>query len=330
MKMNRNTIPVTIITGFLGSGKTTLLNNIIGKYSDRKFAVIENEFGDIGIDGGLILDEVQNIFELTNGCICCSLQGDFINTIESLLESSYQFDHLLIETTGIADPDSIVNAFISTEMLQEKFIIDSVICVADAVNIEDFIDEQREVRKQMALADQILLNKADSVRPAYINELIQQIRSINPLAKCDAVSYSNISTISILDNYSFTGASIEKTTNDFPLPGGLMLDKNRLLNAHDITSEAFIIHGDIDLDKFKTWMSGFLFFNGHAIFRVKGILSIYDSNLQSIFQAVKNSYKFEDGKSWGEQERYSKFVFIGKHLDRQMIEKSLAELVIKN
>ena len=330
MELNKNTIPVTIITGFLGSGKTTLLNNIISKYQDRKFAVIENEFGDIGIDGGLIVEDAKNIFELSNGCICCSLQGDFLETINTLLDSSLKFDHLLIETTGIADPDSVVSMFISSEELQKRFIIDSVICVADAVNIEDFIDEQREVRKQIALSDYVLINKADSVHQTYIKDLFELIRKINPVAKCDAVSYSNIDSISILDNFSFAGQSIEKTTTDFPLVSGITLDTQRLLNTHDISSEAFILKGDIALEKFETWMSGFLFFNSHNIFRIKGILSISNSNIQSIFQAVKNSYKLEEGKIWSKEERYSKFVFIGKHLDRQMIENSLAELVITN
>ena len=129
-------IPVTIITGFLGAGKTTLINNLIKKHPDKKFAIIENEFGEIGLDGSFIIGADENIFELSNGCICCSLNTDFYELINKLQTGGYDFNHLLIETTGIADPTSIVNAFLSDYEIIERFTIDSVICLADAVNIE--------------------------------------------------------------------------------------------------------------------------------------------------------------------------------------------------
>jgi G3E family GTPase len=151
--MNQERLPVTIITGFLGAGKTSLLNKLISKYPEKKFAIIENEFGETGIDGGLIAAASESIFELNNGCICCSLGEDFLQTLETLLGSSYDFNHLLIETTGIADPSGIIDAFISGNSIQQKFRIDSVVCVADAVNMEDLMNEQPEIRKQLALAD---------------------------------------------------------------------------------------------------------------------------------------------------------------------------------
>ena len=149
--MDQERIPVTIITGFLGVGKISLLNNLIRKHPEKKFAIIENEFGETGIDGGLIAAASEAIFELNNGCICCTLGDDFIFTLENLLGSSCDFNHLLVETTGIADPSAIVDAFISGSTIQQKFRIDSVVCVADAVNMEDLFDEQPEVRKQIAL-----------------------------------------------------------------------------------------------------------------------------------------------------------------------------------
>jgi G3E family GTPase len=140
----KDRIPVTIITGFWGAGKTTLLNSIISNYKNKKFAIIENEFGDIGIDGGLIVGADENIFELANGCICCSLNDDFYETLYKLLDGAYEFNHLLIETTGIADPDTIIQAFISSEKIQMHFMLDSVVALADAINLEDIIDEQPE------------------------------------------------------------------------------------------------------------------------------------------------------------------------------------------
>ncbi|MBC8004959.1 MAG: GTP-binding protein, partial [Verrucomicrobia bacterium] len=137
--MDRQRIPVTIITGFLGAGKTNLLNKLISKHPEKRFAIIENEFGVTGIDGALIASAPDTIFELNNGCICCSLGEDFLFTLENILGSNYEFDYLLVETTGIADPSSIIDAFVSGESIQTKFCIDSVICVADAVNMEDLL-----------------------------------------------------------------------------------------------------------------------------------------------------------------------------------------------
>ncbi|WP_430813471.1 CobW family GTP-binding protein [Carboxylicivirga sp. RSCT41] len=326
--MIKNKIPVTIITGFLGSGKTTLLNNIVKQFHHKKFAIIENECGDVGIDGDLILGESDAIFELNNGCICCSLQDGFVNTINKLLNSPHQFDHLLIETTGIANPDSVIGTFIATEAIQQKFVIDSVICVADAVNIEDFINDQPEVRKQLALADITLINKADSVQKSYLQDLQQLIAAINPMSRIHKVSYSNISEISILDNYYFTSEAIEQKTADFPFANGLKLDTSQLLGRHDITAEGFLISGDIDMEKFESWMKGFLFFNSHAVFRAKGILSTTESKQKLVFQSIGTSYQLEYGKAWSNEQHFNKFIFIGKYIDREMIESSLMQTLV--
>ncbi|MCT4589011.1 MAG: GTP-binding protein [Carboxylicivirga sp.] len=326
--MKNTKIPVTIITGFLGSGKTTLLNNIIKKYTDKTFAIIENECGDIGIDGELIIGDKESIFELNNGCICCSLQDGFVNTINQLLNSSHQFNHLLIETTGIANPDSVISTFIATEEIQEKFTIDSVICVADAVNIEDFINDQPEVRKQLALADITLINKAESVQASYLEQLHQLIADINPLPRLHNVSFSNINELNILDNFYFTSQAIEQKTIDFPLAQGLRLDTNQLIGQHDITTEGFMLPGNLDLEKFDSWIKGFLFFNSHVIFRVKGVLSILNSDKKLIFQSINTACQLDYGKSWNQEKRFSKLIFIGKYIDREMIENSLKQTLV--
>ena len=164
---NTGKIPVTILTGFLGAGKTTLLNNIITKYSAKKFAVIENEFGEIGIDGGLIVGNIESMYELSNGCICCNLSEGLTNTLNNLLTSKYQFDNLLIETTGIADPSGVIDNFMAYEEIYKKFIVDSVICLADAQTYEESAEEQPEVHRQLAVADIIILNKIEDVTPEY-------------------------------------------------------------------------------------------------------------------------------------------------------------------
>lgn len=259
--MEDGRIPVTIITGFLGAGKTTLLNQLIKGHPEKKFAIIENEFGEIGIDGGLIVGTDENIFELSNGCICCSLNEGFYETVGKLLDSEFEFNHLLIETTGIADPDSIIKAFLLSESIQLHFRIDSVICLADCANMEDLIDEQPEIRKQLVLADVVLLNKAETIQPGYLKELEKLIAGINPMAMFYAVQFATVEGVNLLDLKAFSAKNIEKTTMSFQnlkFVNNPVISQDSLLNKpgqqhhkHDIVSLGFIIPGSFDLDKFR-------------------------------------------------------------------------------
>ena len=315
-------IPVTIITGFLGSGKTTLLNNIIRKHPEKRFAIIENEIGEIGIDGGLIVGAKENIFELSNGCICCSLNGDFNEVIENLLEHSEPFDHLLIETTGIADPNAVVQSFLSSEFIQMEFCIDGVVCVADAVNMKNLINSEAEVRKQLALADTILINKSESVTVNHLQELQSMIETFNPSAQTHWVSQADISDIQLLNTNSFSGKSIEKSTLAFR---NMALLKSN--TAHDIKAIGISIPGSFDYDKFNYWIESYLFFNSKDVFRIKGILSFANKKEKQIFQAVSLSYTIEDGSEWQGEQRFCKLVFIGKNLVRNDLEWALHRLV---
>ena len=334
-----NRIPVTIITGFLGAGKTTLLNQLIKDHPDKKFAIIENEFGEIGIDGGLIVGANENIFELSNGCICCSLNEGFYETIAKLLNSPYPFNHLLVETTGIADPDSIIKAFFSSEAIQLNFRIDSVICLADCSNMEDLMDEQPEVRKQLALSDVVLLNKADTIHSEYVIKLKNIIAHINPMAEIYPVKFAKVEGINLLDLNAFSAKTIEKSTMTFQNLSffkGQVSSQNSLLSKpahhhhkHDISSLGFIIPGSFDMGKFSFWMQNFLFFNRETVFRVKGIVSFDDMPERHIFQAVRDSYMFETGSEWGTETRFSKLVFIGKKLNHDQLEDNLYQLLAK-
>lgn len=335
--MNDIPIPVSIITGFLGAGKTSLLNQIIKKYPAKKFAVIENEFGEIGIDGGLIVGIGENIFELSNGCICCSLNDDFYATLRELLSSKYQFDYLLIETTGIADPDSIIKAFTASESIKKQFRLDSVICLADALHFEAIIDKQPEVRKQLAVADTVLLNKTDAVTSEYSKTLISLLKYLNPMAKVYPVSFANIEQIALLDSYAFSSSELEKQTMNF---GRLTFSKQKMesLNSillkpstkvyqHEIVSESFIIPGSFKPEAFSFWMDNFLFFNRQTIFRVKGIVSLDGLEQKLVFHAVRDQYLNETTSPWSDEPRFSKLVFIGKNIKRDQIEDSLYQLL---
>jgi len=336
--MDQERIPVTIITGFLGAGKTTLLNRLICKHPEKKFAIIENEFGQTGIDGGLITAASEAIFELNNGCICCSLGDDFLQTLENLLGSSYEFNHLLIETTGIADPSGIIDAFISGNTIQQKFRIDSVVCVADAANMEDLINDQAEIRKQLALADLVIINKTDCVHVDYLAELNSVIQSINSMAKIYPTTYSQIEEIEVLDTNSFSGEAIGKSTLYFCTTDSITAKsgqksfihnplKKNPAHQHDISSVGFTFKGSFDVNKFGLWMQNFLYFNQDTVFRVKGIMSFSTAEDQFVFHAVRSSFMFEVGKPWGNEERFSKLVFIGKKLSEKELEANLLQLL---
>lgn len=334
--MQNERIPVTIITGFLGAGKTTLLNNIVRKYDEKKFAIIENEFGEAGIDGGLIVGGGENIFELNNGCICCSLQDDFSSTIEELLESKFEFNHLLVETTGIANPDTIINAFLRTEKIVRHFILDSIICVTDAEQVEDMVDDQPEVLKQLAVADIILINKTDCVNKDYAERLRLMIASFNYSAQIHSVVRSDISEIPILDVYAFSGEAVKKATLSFHHLGGMGIQKQTkpLLQSmiklkHSIESQGFEMDGSFDFQKFNFWIKAYMFINRETILRIKGIISFDDMEEKVVFQAVRNNYLFEIGEPWGEESRFCKLVFIGKKIDAEELEENLHELFVK-
>lgn len=333
-------IPVTIISGFLGAGKTSLLNSLITKHRDKKFAIIENEFGKTGIDGALIKSAPDTIFELNNGCICCTLGEDFLHTLETLLGSTHEFDYLLVETTGIADPSSIIDAFISGSKIQERFRIDSVVCVADALYFDTLFENQPEFRKQLALADLILLNKTDCITSDLVDYLNNQIRNFNPTSKIHSTIFCDVSNIEVLNIFSYSGKSISNSTIEFC---GLDLKGNSPENRmsyihksipgkqdlkHDIISVGFTFKGNFDVNKFGLWMQNYLYFNENNIFRVKGIMSFHDTEDSFVFHAVRSNFMFEVSEPWGEKERISRIVFIGKNIDEKILETSILQLLV--
>lgn len=321
--MNDFRIPVTIITGFLGAGKTTLLNQIIKKYSSKKFAIIENEFGEIGIDGSLIVGVNENIFELSNGCICCSLNSDFYRTIDLLMQSEHVFNHLIIETTGIADPLSIINAFFDGGGIQEQFKVDSVIAVVDAVNIEDLLYEYPEIRKQLSVSDQILINKIDGVNPDYTEELTKLVQSINPLSTLYKISFGDISDFEVLNTDSYSASQVEKSTNSFNISSF-----QTTYPKHDIFTVGFEYNRILDFSKFKLWMDNYMFFNSNKILRIKGILAFEDLPERFVFHSVLNSFLLEPSKPWDDEEKYTKLIFIGKYIDEDELKNGIESLFV--
>jgi G3E family GTPase len=336
-EVNSSRIPVTILTGFLGSGKTTLLNNLIEKHKhSNRFAIIENEYGEMGIDPQLINVSDSPVYELSNGCICCTLNDDFYSSLLGIIEHSEGINHILVETTGVADPMTIIDLFLSNDLIMSNFQIDSVICIADSENLEEMLDIEPVVRKQIALSDIVLLNKIDVVNSEHTMRLKNLIIGINPLANIHETRYAYTNGTPILNTFAYSFRQIEKSTLSYhahdinPMPETYVLKGRDKPMHHDIFSEGFIFEESFNPELFNIWMSSFLYFNQKTIYRAKGILNFSDRERKGIVQAVNGSYLVEEGRRWQENEnRFSKIVFIGKNLVRRDLEKNLMKLLMK-
>jgi G3E family GTPase len=321
-------IPVTILTGFLGAGKTTLLNHLIKKYPEKKFAVIENEFGEINIDSQLVVNTDGNIFELSNGCICCALNEDLVNLLYELLDSKKEFNHLIIETTGIADPGAVALNFITDYGIQQHFRLDGMIALADASNLSTQLEETEEAAKQLAIADLIVLNKVSLAGTEKTQEAEALIRSINSGAQLCRCDYAQPEGYNLLDLQAFSAKMVMATDFEGPAQAPAPLLKPVATVHSDIISVSVVHEGIINPLMFDNWMTVLLLSSN--IYRVKGILNMYSFDRRFVFQAVGSQFVSELGTDWGEEARLNKIVFIGKKLDRKVIEegfkKCLADL----
>ncbi|MEI7596027.1 MAG: GTP-binding protein [Bacteroidota bacterium] len=322
-------IPVTILTGFLGSGKTTLLNRFIKEYPDKKFAIIENEFGEINIDSNLVVGvEGDNIFEMSNGCICCTLNDDLYKVLDKLLNSEKPFNHLIIESTGIADPTSIIHPFIVDYEIQLQFRLDSLICLVDSEFILDIIETEQEALKQIALADVIILNKKGNVSPEFFIEVKNEVSAINCIAEIIETDFADIKGNDILNKQVLTPQNINEFFKKvFSTDSS---SKPNPIHAKSMHAHSFIIKGEMDYERFSLWMDYFLTFNQNSIYRIKGIFYFADVACKMIAQSVKTSFLMMEGEAWkNDDQKESKVVFIGKYLDAEVIEENLMSFVIR-
>ena len=327
--MPLKTIPVTIITGFLGSGKTTFLNQIIKQNPEKKFAIIENEFGEINIDSQLVISTSENIFELTNGCICCTLNGDLAALLNKLVTGDYEFDHLIIETTGIADPSAVAAVFLTDYNIQTVFKLDGVICLVDAENVLDILGVQEEASKQIAFSDFLIFNKVSQTDVKLRNEITATITGINPLAGITFCDFADTDTTHLLNIGAY-----QKEKNQYKLgfqsgKQPVMLIKQHIHN--DIVSQGYIIGESLDLLKIRHYFTVMLFIQGTYFYRIKGILNIEGLDRKLIIQSVKGAPVFTDGDAWQENEvRETRIVFIGKNLKREILEKGIRQCIYKS
>jgi len=329
-------VPVTILTGFLGSGKTTLLNHIIKSRPDTHFAIIENEFGEVPIDNELVIKAEEDLFTLQNGCICCSLQSDILDILVKLASKKYRVDHIIIESTGVADPAPLAQLFINNMELQNYYSLDGVICLVDAKNFDFQLSEHPETTKQLAMADLILLNKIDKVGSADISRISKKVRAINQITDIELTAHAEINISKLLSLRAYDLQEIEKSIapmflftpiGNVPL-SPLKTTYYKHASVHNIQTFSLKFMGDINFLKFNAWLTGFVMLQGLNLYRAKGIVSSSTSDHKVIFQSVHYEIDGMEGDSWGGQPRENKMVFIGKELPEAEIRKQVLDCLV--
>jgi len=321
-EVQSNKIPVTVLTGYLGAGKTTLLNRILSEPHGKKYAVVVNEFGEIGIDNDLVVGADEEVFEMNNGCICCTVRGDLIRIIDGLLKRKDQFDGIIVETTGLADPAPVAQTFFVDETVGAKTTLDAVVTVADAKWLKDRLKDAPEAKNQIAFADVILLNKTDLVSETELKDVEMRIRAINPFARLHHTQNSNIAIDKVLAQGAFDLDRIEAIDPDF-LKGG-----HKHFHDEDMKSVSFASDRPLDPDKFFPWIQELTQREGPNILRSKGILSFKDDPERFVFQGVHMILDGDHQRPWkADEARTSRIVFIGRQLDGMNLEEGFRACV---
>lgn len=326
-----NKIPVTVLTGYLGSGKTTLLNRILSENHGKRYAVIVNEFGEIGIDNDLIVESDEEIYEMNNGCVCCTVRGDLIRILESLMQRSHRFDAIILETTGLADPIPVAQTFFMDDTVHEKTALDSVIAVVDAKHFPLQLKKSREAEDQIAFSDIVLLNKIDLVSAQERAHVQSLILAINPRAILYATERANIPLNKLLDRGSF---DLQRTLDNDPhfldhQHSGHVCgpdcnhhhEHHHTSPIHDITITSISLKtGALQPEKFFPWIQQVTQQHGPDILRLKGIIAFQGDDDRYVIQGIHMILEGQHQRPWHEDEkRESRLVFIGRNLNAEKL-----------
>ena len=348
-------IPVTVLTGYLGAGKTTLLNRILSENHGRKYAVIVNEFGEIGIDNDLIVESDEEIYEMNNGCVCCTVRGDLIRVVEGLMRRPGRFDAIIVETTGLADPVPVAQTFFMDDDVRAKTELDAVVALVDAKHLPLRLKDSREAEDQIAFADVVLLNKTDLVTPEELAKIEATVRVINPSARIYRTQRSEIDLSKVLDQGAFNLERalendphfLDHDHHDHDHACGPDCDHDHHHHhdhdhhhhdhdhhdhhhhdapspIHDVTVQSVSLRGgEMNPDRFFPWIQKITQTDGPNILRLKGIIAFPGDEQRYVVQGVHMIIEGDHQRDWKEGEkRESRLVFIGRELDREKLERT--------
>ena len=307
-------VPVVILTGFLGAGKTTLLNRILTAPHGHRIAVVINEFGEVGIDHHLIVASEEEIFQMNNGCICCTVQGDLLRVLLQLLERRDTFDYLVVETSGLADPTVIVQTLLLDQRIRRDFELQAVVTVADGMHVEQQLAAHHEAREQVACADAILLNKTDLITPEEAEALTGRLTELNPTARVTPTRNAEVDIGELLEMRAF----------DLEARRHAVENGHRHEHQPSVGTVSFVQPGDLDKTRLSHWFRSVLAEKGADILRMKGILNMRGDSHQFVFHGVHSMFEGRLGREWEtDEERLNRLVFIGRDLDGEALRSGL-------